>query len=368
MQFSIKYKAKSFDEIIGHKKITKEFIKRSKENNFAEVMFFIGEPGSGKTASASIIAKKLNCQTGKENCVCIVCQDIDNELFNRDVHLFNASKMGKEEVNKLEELVSYYPTYDKNIVIIIDEAHELRSVSAKGATKKLLEKKRDNVFYILCTSDYEAFTPEIKRRGQVYLFKEVSDAEIAEFLLNILKKEEIFETIDESFITEGLFTIASNCNGSPGYALSLIERCIQGEIYIKKDIISELGLVSNETSTNILEKLLKKDKSVFEDLKNVDLKEFFMKSNKILNDIKIYQLSGYSDQEWKIQGAKRLLNIGINNIDFLLEKFNNVKTVPYFIETSFYYEVTTYFNDQLENYNKSDYMEKLNNKPTRTKI
>jgi DNA polymerase-3 subunit gamma/tau len=353
--FSIKYKTKNFEEMVGQSKIKLEFIKRSKTLDFSSVMFFIGNQGGGKTSTATIISKMLNCHTKNitGTCNCPSCKDIDLEKFNRDVHLFNASQMSKDDVNQLENLVAYYPTYDKNKIIIIDESQHLSS-SAKGSTKKLLEKKRDNVYFILCTSDEDAFTPEIKRRGQVYLFKEVPQPEIAEYLMNIIKKEGLFDTIDESFITEGIFTIAGNCNGSPGYALSLLERCVNGEIYSEKDIIKELGIVSDSTSSNILEKLLKRDLKVFEDLKNIELKEFYFKNFKILLEAYIYAQTGFIDQEWKLPNAKRIASCIIDkNLDKLLEAFNNTEADPYFKESSFYYEIIKYFGDRKFGFNSN---------------
>lgn len=349
--FSINYKAKNFSEIVGHNKIISEFKRRSTDLSFPEVMFFMGEPGSGKTAVASIIAKLINCKSPVKNkegyfdpCdTCPSCLAINSETFGRDTYLFNASQMGKEEVLKLEDLVSYFPSWDKNIVILIDEAHELRSVSAKGATKKLLEKKRQNVFFILCTSDKDAFTPEIKRRGQVYLFNQIDSTSIADYLVTIIQKEGLFETIPEEFLTKGVFTIAEGSGGSPGYAISLLERCLSGQIYTETEIVKELGLISEQKAVNILADLLQKKPSVFEELKSLDLKDFYFKSNKILTELYIYKTFGFIDQEWKLK------NISTLNGDVweLIKAFNSIQTDPFFKETSFYFEILNYFKPNI---------------------
>ena len=341
-QFSIKYKSEVFSDLIGHEKIKKEFIKKSKDNSFPNVLFFIGEPGSGKTSCAAIIAKQLNCHNKNiENCQCNSCKDIREEKFHRDVLLYNASTMSKDDVNSIEDTVSRNPSYDENIIIIIDESQEL-SRSGKGSLKKLLEKKRENVYFILNTSDKDAFTPELKRRGQVYLFKEVNSLEIAEYLLGIVKKEDIVDKVPEIFIKEGIFTLAENCGGSPGYALSLLERCISGEIYSENEIVKELNLISEKVSSNLLFDMLNHDTSVFESLKNIELKEFFLKSFKILQEAAIYNVSGFVDQEWKISNAKRLSSNDFFNL--LLEVFINTKNDVYFNERSFYTELIKYYN------------------------
>jgi len=362
--FSIEYRSKTFNEIFGHKVIINEMKKRSKDKNFPEVMILEGNSGCGKTTVGFIVAKLLNCKNPVkqddehyEPCnECASCQDVNNEKFNRDISFFDASNMSKDDVLKLEEIVSNFPFYDTNKVIVIDEAQEL-SKSGKGATLKLLEKKRNNVHFILCTMDKEALSDAIKRRGQVYLFKPVDKMDIAEYLAFILKKENLFDTINEEFLTEGIFLIAEASNGSPGLAISLLERCIMSELYTKDKIIQELGLVSNDISTNLLEKILKKDIAVFEDLKKIDLKEFYMKSYKIMNDALIWKISGYTDAEWKEKGARRLTQ-DINNLKSLLETFSNIKTDPYFKESSFWYELTKYF-DKNDNFTYNSNGEKV---------
>jgi DNA polymerase-3 subunit gamma/tau len=349
--FSIQYRSKTFNEVFGHKIIIDEMKKRSKDKNFPEVIILEGNSGCGKTTVGFIIAKLLNCKNPiiqddghYEPCnECESCKDINFEKFNRDVSFFDASNMSKDDVLKLEENVSNFPFYDTNKIIILDEAQEL-SKQGKGATLKLLEKKRKNVHFILCTMDKEALSDAIKRRGQVYLFKPVDKMDIAEYLAFILKKENLFNTINEEFLTEGIFLIAESSNGSPGVAISLLERCIMSELYTKDKIIVELGLVSNDISTNLLEKILKKDTEVFEDLKKIDLKEFFMKSFKIMNDALIWKISGFTDQEWKEKGAKRLTQ-NVDNLKCLLEVFNKIKVDPYFKESSFWFELTKYFDN-----------------------
>jgi len=353
--YSLQYRSKTFDDIYGHKTNVKEFKKRSENINFPDVMIMSGLSGSGKTTSAFMIAKLLNCKTPikqadghNEPCnECASCKDINEEKFSRDVFFKNASEMGKEDVNKLNDLVNNFPMFDKNIIIILDEAQEL-SKSGKGATLKLLEKTRKNVYFILCTMDSNAFDIAVKRRGQTYLFKEVSSDDIAEYLAFIVKKEGLFDTLPDEFIFKGLFFIANNSYGSPGYAVSILERCIAGEIYSEEDITRELGLVSDSVSTNILEKMLRTDKSVFEDLKSTELKELYFKSAKILREAYIYGVHGYISDDWKLPSAKTLSK-NTSQLEKLIEMFYAVKSEPYFNENSFYVELIKYYK---ENENK----------------
>jgi DNA polymerase III gamma/tau subunit len=223
----------------------------------------------------------------------------------------------------------------------LDEAQEL-SKGGRGATLKLLEKPRKGVYFILCTMDKDAFPVAVKRRGQYYKFKNCTNEEISDYLISIIQKENLFESINQDFLTDGIFTIAENSLGSPGVAISYLERCIYANIYTNEEIIKELGLLSNSNVYNILEKILKLDIKVFEELKNIDIKEFYLKSFKTLRESYIYKISGYIDAEWKLQTAKILSSY--ETLKELLERFNKVKNNSYLDENSFYWEILDFFD------------------------
>jgi DNA polymerase III subunit gamma/tau len=354
--YSLVYRPKTFNDVFGHSSIVNEFKNRSKENNnFADVMILSGNSGSGKTTSAFIIAKLLNCKNPVKqedghfepcNC-CESCKDINEERFARDIYFKDASQMGKAEVIDLNNIANQYPMYDKNLIFIIDEAQNL-GVQAKGATLKLLEKQRKNVYFILCTMSFDSFPNDmktaIKRRSQFYNFKEVPIKEIALYLRDVLKKENLYDKVPDSFI-KCLFFIAENSNGSPGLAVSYLERCIMGELYTEERILEELNLVTDSTSSNILLKLLRKDSSAFKDLRQIGLEEFYLKSCKILREAMIYSQSGWIDQDWKEDNAKRLSK-DKNELMKLINVFYGVSYIPYFNENSFYVELIKYFFDE----------------------
>lgn len=347
--YSTKYRGNLLSDIVGHKKIMFEMKKRSKDLNFPEVMILEGESGSGKTTLAFIVSKLLNCKNPidhngyKEPCnKCESCRDINNENFSRDVSFYDASSMSKEDVSNLNDIVDTYPLSDKNKILIIDEAQEL-SKSGKGATLKLLEKKRQNVYFILCTMDTESLPIAVKRRGQTYKFKKVDSFDISEFLIKILKLEELQNKVPSEFLTEGVFTISENSNGSPGIALNYLERCLIGEIYDSKSIINELGLLDESRITDYLYKILTYDNSIFYDLSSIDIKEFYFKSYKILQECYIYYAFNFVSEEWKLKNYKKYSKIPLTQLFKLIQYFSKVESNPYFNERSFIMTILRFF-------------------------
>jgi len=138
---SLDLRPRNFDDIVGQKHIIQTFKNRSKNLNFPQVMLMEGETGSGKTTTAQIIAQLLNCKSPIENpdgtkCACQTCPsclDIISGRFNRDVQVIDCAGMAKEDVLKLKDKLAISPMYDKNKILILDEAQNLGNATTKGA-------------------------------------------------------------------------------------------------------------------------------------------------------------------------------------------------------------------------------------------
>lgn len=345
--YALEHRPFSFDEMIGNKGILNEMRKRSESVNFPEVMIFEGPSGTGKTTLAFIVAALINDPNplkirGKNhlnpNPESPPSQNILNEKFNRDVLFYDASTMGKDDVAKLESVVSTAPMFDRKKVIIIDEAQELTK-AGKGVTLKLLEKKRKNAHIILCTMDIKAFDKAVKTRGQLYTFRSPSPTEIAEYLYDLVEK--IGVVVSEEFYESGIFTIAENCEGSVRYAVQNLERCIIGELYTEEQIQNELGFLSIDTLTKIILKICKKDPSAIKDILDFSSKEFFYKAKKTLIDSAIYKNTGYLTADWKKGFAEK---VGRYDIDELLDILLRVDEGSYFREDIFLYELSKYMS------------------------
>lgn len=340
----------SFDSMVGQEGIVKEMKKRSKDLSFPEVMILSGPTGVGKTTLAYIVAALLNDPnpiiardgTKSPNLGSQQVSNIFEERFHGDVHFFDASSMNKEDVLGLERIVSSAPMFDKNKILIIDEAQEL-SKASKGVTLRLLEKKRKNVHIILSTMDINSFNKAVKDRGQIYNFKPIPSEEIAKYLFDVLKQLGKDQEVPEEFF-DVLFTIADNSGGSVRNALQTFERCIEGEFYTVAEVESEFGLISNEKLSNLIVDLLKKNKSVLTEIENFSYKEFFYKSWKTILDAKKYEVTGDLKPEWKKKLASVINNYKANRDD-LLERYLTVDTTGnYFREYVFIYQMMEFMS------------------------
>jgi DNA polymerase III gamma/tau subunit len=309
---AIDYRPFSWDAICGQKAIVTEMKKRSLKKDFPTVMFFAGDSGTGKTTLASIIAALINDDNpiAEEGCLnpnpdSPESKAILKETFNMSCSMYDASKMGKEEVMQLEEIVSSESFFGGKRVFIIDEAQAL-SQHAKGVTLKLLEKKRENAHIILCTMNPDAFDISIRSRGLFYKFRSPSVSEIAECLFGLLNKLDLANGVPDIFIQEGIFTIAENCEGSVRLAVQTLDRCIAGEFYSAETITEAFGFLNNAKLFEIMSMLLIKHPSAFKEIKKMDMKEFFSISYKFISDCLIYQRTQLVDAPWKADQYSKL--------------------------------------------------------------
>lgn len=335
-----------FTDIIGQIRLINEMKNRSKDIDFSHTMILEGNSGSGKSTLASIVASLLNCHNPVKNeegyyepCGnCPSCQDIHGERFQRDVHFHDASTMGKEDVVDLEYKASSIPFHDKNNIIIIDEAQEL-SKKSFGVTLKLLEKKRPNTYFILCTMDTNAISKPIKDRGQTYKFWPVNSQTMAEYLFKITEELDTDKKIPDSFFQDGIFLISEYANGSVRAAIQNLERCLYGELYDKEIIEQELGLLSPDTLANLIMKLLTQDISFFSQLKNQEtIIDFYNKSWAALLEAKLVTkgaLDGVTIQPWKKKYHQQYMRYE-SIVDKILTLYQNVFEMSTYLKNDYF--------------------------------
>jgi DNA polymerase III gamma/tau subunit len=309
---ALDYRPFSWEDICGQKSLVAEMKKRSLKKDFPTVMFFAGDSGTGKTTMASIIAALINDDNPIKGDGCLnpnpesdESKAILNESFNMSCNMYDASKMSKDDVMQLEDTISSYSFYGGKRIFIIDEAQAL-SQHSKGVTLKLLEKKRANAHIILCTMNPDAFDISVRSRGVFYKFRSPSSSEIAECLFNLLRKLELGDKVPDTFIQDGIFTIAENCEGNVRLAVTTLDRCITGEFYSAGEITEAFGFMSNAKLFEIMTLLLNKNPSAFKEIKKMDIKDFFYLSYKFISDCLIYQRTQTVDAPWKAEQYLKL--------------------------------------------------------------
>lgn len=301
--YALSLRPKSLDDMCGQKTIVAEMKKRSLTMEFPSVMIFGGDSGTGKTTMALILGALMNDPNPiKKDGYCDPNPDspeykaVYSEAYNRNVCFYDASKMGKEDVVALEDVVGTKSLFGGKKVIIIDEAQEL-SRHSKGATLKLLEKKREDVCIILCTMNPEVFDKSIRSRGQYYQFKSPNSADIAAYLFSLT--ERVGVELPDSFIEQGIFTVAENCEGSVRMAVQTLERCLTAELWTSEQIQQEFGYINSESLLTVVKTLLSRKAEAFKQIQEYDLKDFFYQSYKLLADCVVYLRTGLCDADWK---------------------------------------------------------------------
>lgn len=227
-----------FDEIIGQKHIVKILRNQIKNDNVSQAYLFTGTRGTGKTTTARILAKALNC-TSTDPGIDVPCGECENCRAIKDgrfldvIELDAASNNGVENLRQITESVQYPPTVGKYKVYIIDEAHMLTD-AAENAFLKTLEEPPAHVVFILATTNPEKVKATIKSRCLTLNFRHVSEEELAEGMKRICNKKRI------AIEADALSLLARKADGSVRDGLSLLEQCITaGDENITRDLVLE---------------------------------------------------------------------------------------------------------------------------------
>src|SRR3970040_703834 len=224
-----KWRPKKFSEVIGQEHITTTLQNSIRSNRIAHAYLFTGPRGVGKTSTARIFAKVLNCLNPKdtEPCnECELCKDIQNNQSLDIIEIDGASNRGIDEIRTLRESVKYAPTKGKYKVYIIDEVHMLTKESF-NAFLKTLEEPPEHIIFIFATTDVHKVPLTIISRCQRYDFRRIQLDKIKETLRTIASEEKI--EIDDKTLT----IIAKKADGALRDAESYFDQVVafsQGKI------------------------------------------------------------------------------------------------------------------------------------------
>lgn len=255
--FALKWRPKNFDEIIGQNHIVATLKNAIQKKRLANAYLFAGPRGVGKTSTARILSRALNCKDGPtlNPCQrCPSCIDITQGRSLDVIEIDGASNRGIDEIRTLRENVKFAPAQGRYKIYIIDEVHML-TTEAFNALLKTLEEPPEFVKFIFATTQPHKVIPTILSRCQRLDFRRISVIEIIAQLEQIVKSEGI--NIDRDV----LFAIAKASDGSLRDAESTLDQLVsfsKDKISLK-DVISVLGLVQQEALFAITDKIIQKD-------------------------------------------------------------------------------------------------------------
>jgi DNA polymerase-3 subunit gamma/tau len=237
-----KYRPQTFSEIVGQQHVTRTLANAINSNRVAHAYIFSGVRGVGKTTSARILAKALNClkgPTAEPDGTCDSCREISAGTSLDVLEIDAASNRGIDQIRELREMVRYAPASSRYKVVILDEAHQLTD-EASNALLKTLEEPPERVVFILATTRAEDLVETIKSRAQLFQFRALSFKEIAKEIERIAGEEKL--TIEPGAVA----VLARAAEGSLRDGLSLLEQAIaySGEAITDAQVRELLGVVA----------------------------------------------------------------------------------------------------------------------------
>ncbi len=236
-----KWRPQTFDDLVGQEHITRTLGNAIETGRVAHAFLFTGARGVGKTSSARIFAKALNCELGPTPRPCNVCPACTEITAGNSVDVFEidgASNTGVDDIRELRENVKYLPSRSRYKIFIIDEVHML-STSAFNALLKTLEEPPAHIKFIFATTEPHKVPITILSRCQRFDFKRIPLATIVGRLRHIVDQESI------SMSDEALTVVARKGDGSMRDSLSTLDQVLAfcGSEVRDEDVVTLLGVV-----------------------------------------------------------------------------------------------------------------------------
>jgi DNA polymerase-3 subunit gamma/tau len=242
-----------FEDVIGQKPIVQTLQNAIQMGRIGHAYLFSGPRGVGKTTTARILAKGLNCAKGPTITPCNECPSCEEISSGKSIDVFEidaASNTGVDNIRELRESAKYAAARSRYKIFIIDEVHML-STSAFNALLKILEEPPPHVVFIMATTERHKLPATILSRCQQFIFRTISPAEIQSHLRQIADREGV--KIDD----RALSYIVKASEGSMRDAQSLLDQIISfsGQQVIDEDVRDVLGFIPSEILDRSLEAL-----------------------------------------------------------------------------------------------------------------
>ncbi|WP_291583766.1 DNA polymerase III subunit gamma/tau [Clostridium sp. UBA6640] len=314
------YRPKTFEDVVGQVHITTTLKNAIKTERIAHAYLLCGTRGTGKTSTAKIISKAVNCLNPKEGepCnECDMCNKINSGTAIDVIELDAASHNGVDNIRDIIEDVQYPPQEAKYKVYIIDEVHML-SVGAVNAFLKTLEEPPNRVIFILATTDPQKLPITILSRCQRFDFKRIKNEDIFLILKNIIDRMGVYAE-DKS-----LKLVSRISDGAARDALSILDQAISmsdGRVEYE-NIVQMLGLMTNEGLIKLTDAVIDKDieKSIREINEIVqlgkDIHLFIKDMTTHMRNLMMIKISDSPDE---------VLDMSIENIELLKNQAHKIR-------------------------------------------
>lgn len=374
-----KYRPDNFGEVVGQEKIVKTISNAIENNKISHAYMFSGPRGTGKTTTAKIIAKMVNCNNLVNGKPCEKCESCINFSVSSDVvEIDAASNNGVDEIRELRDKVNLVPANSKYKIYIIDEVHML-TTQAFNALLKTLEEPPSHVIFILATTEPYKVPLTVASRCQKFQFSKINDSEIVSRLQLISEKENINIDLD------ALYEIARLSDGGLRDAINLLDQLSVYKVdnITLEDVCNVNGVVSYVEMYELLMNVkLKKREKIINLVEEIDNKgknisKFIEELIVFLKDVMIYKNSGIKtnikEKNEKIIQISNDFNdyaifLIINDLNDLMHKIKNsvypsILLIVYFLKLTNSNTIKDNYSENVEMNKKEEeiYEEKNNN-------
>lgn len=333
------YRPKTFDEVLGQDHVTKTLKNQIKTGNIGHAYLFAGTKGTGKTSTAKIFTRAVNCLNtvdGNPCNQCEICKGILEESIMDVIEMDAASNRKIEDIRELRDKVVYPPSRTKYKIYIVDEVHMLTN-EAFNALLKTLEEPPKHLIFILATTEMEKLPQTILSRCQRFDFRRLTTKDL------IANMKKICSDLNILVEDRALQLIARNSDGAMRDALSLLDQCIsyrEGELTYE-DALDILGITNTELFFSMvddikykrLEDALLKVDEIIQLGKDINqfIKDLIYHFRNLLigktskNPIDIMDMDEETAKLYIDQGKDLSIDYMLKSIDILMESENKAK-------------------------------------------
>lgn len=304
-----RWRPQDFDALVGQQAVKTALSNALTSGRIAHAYLFSGPRGTGKTSTARILAKALNCESGPTPHPCGHCLNCERITAGTSMDVFEidaASNRGIEEIKSLREQLAFAPVNGRYKIYIIDEVHML-TTEAFNALLKTLEEPPAHVIFILATTDPHRIPATIHSRCQRFDFRRVTVDEIAEHLALVAEKSGI------NADAEALRLIAIQAEGGMRDALSLLDQCgVMAQQVTVQTVREVLGIVGREALRELVLGIGRQDvPQVLEQLNNLlqqgkDVKQILTELTEYLRALLLYQAAPSYQEAYLTDTAEEL--------------------------------------------------------------